>query len=94
MSVNGEDMYFTKKNSIADVIQWTAKSVPFETYDTPPLCWDLVKILIRKLWHTSCFLLEHTDFKNVIFEKIPLPLSEVGEVADVKQPRNPKWQKF
>ena len=22
----------------------------------------------------------HTDFKNVIFEKIPLPLSEVAEV--------------
>ena len=33
-------------------------------------------------------------FKNVIFEKIPLPLSEVAEVAEVKRPRNPKQWKF
>ena len=38
--------------------------------------------------------MECTDFKNVIFENIPLPLSEVAEVAEVKQPRNPKQWKF
>ena len=35
---------------------------------------DLVKILMTKLWHASSFLLERTDFENVIFEKIPWPL--------------------
>ena len=34
--------------------------------------------------------LECTDFKNVIFEKIPWAPSEDAEVAEVKQPRNPK----
>ena len=58
--------------------------------NTPPLWTDLVKILTSKLGHSSTFLLECTDFKNVIFENIPLPLSEVAEVAEVKQPRNPK----
>ena len=38
--------------------------------DTPHLWRDLVKILTRKLRHTSSFSLECTDFKNVIFEKI------------------------
>ena len=57
---------------------------------TPPLWTDLVKILTSKPGHSSSFLLECTDFKNVIFENIPLPLSEVAEVAEVKQPRNPK----
>ena len=47
---------------------------------------DLVKILTSKLGHSSSFSLECTDFKNVIFENIPLPLSEVAEVAEVKQP--------
>ena len=37
---------------------------------TPPLWRDLVKISQIKLWHTSSFLLERTDFKNAIFEKI------------------------
>ena len=60
------------------------------TFDTPPLWTDLVKILTSKPGHSSSFLLECTDFKNVIFENIPLPLSEVAEVAEVKQPRNPK----
>ena len=32
---------------------------------------------------------EHTDFKNVIFEKIHWAHSEDAEVAEVKQPRNP-----
>ena len=40
-------------------------------YITPPLWRYLVKISTRKLWHTSSFSLERTDFKNVIFEKIP-----------------------
>ena len=39
-------------------------------------------LLIRKPWHTSSFLLERTDFKNVIFEKIPWAPSEVAEVAN------------
>ena len=64
------------------------------TLDTPPLWTDLVKILTSKPGHSSSFLLECTNFKNVIFEKIPLPLSEVAEVAEVKQPQNPKRQKF
>jgi hypothetical protein len=38
--------------------------------------------------------LKCTDFKNVIFEKIPWAHSVVPEVTEVKQPRNPKWQKF
>jgi hypothetical protein len=33
---------------------------------------------------------EPTDFKNVIIENIPPALSEVAEVAKVKQPQNPK----
>ena len=57
---------------------------------TPPLWRDLVKISQIKLWHTSSFLLERTDFENVIFEKIPWAPSEDAEVAEVKQPRNPK----
>jgi hypothetical protein len=61
---------------------------------TPPLWRDLVRILTMKLWHTSSFLFERTDFKNVIFEKIHWPPSEVAEVAEVKRPRNSKWWKF
>ena len=60
----------------------------------PPLWKDLVKISSRKLWHTSSFSLERTDFKNVIFEKIHWAHSEDAEVAEVKQPQNPKQQKF
>jgi hypothetical protein len=37
----------------------------------PPLWTDLVKILTRKPRHASSFSLECTNFKNVIFEKIP-----------------------
>ena len=33
---------------------------------------------------------EHTDFKNVIFEKIHWAHSEDVEVAEVKRPQNPK----
>ena len=61
---------------------------------TPPLWRDLVKILTRRQRHSSSFSLECADFKNVIFENISLPLSEVAEVAEVKRPRNPKRQKF
>ena len=61
---------------------------------TPPLWRDLVKISSRKLWHTSSFSLERTDFKNVIFEKNHWAHSEDAEVAEVKQPRNQKWQKI
>ena len=56
-------------------------------YNTPPLWTDLVKILTRKPRHASSFSLECTNFKNVIFEKIPWAHSED---AEVKQPRNPK----
>ena len=64
---------------------------------TPPQWRDLVKTFPRKLWHTSSFLLECTDFKNVFFEKIPWAHSEVAEVTEVKQPRiqnneNYKWK--
>jgi hypothetical protein len=51
-------------------------------------------MLTRKLWHNPSFYLEDTDFKNVIFEKIPWAPSEVAKVAEVKQPRNTKRQKF
>jgi hypothetical protein len=61
---------------------------------TPPLWTDLVKKLTRKPRHTSSFSLECTDFKNVIFEKIPWAHSEDAEVAEVKRPRNPKRRKF
>ena len=61
---------------------------------TPPLRRDLVKILTRKLRHASSLSLECTDFKNIIFEKIPWAPSKVAEVAEVKQPRNTKRQKF
>ena len=52
---------------------------------TPPLWRDLVKILTIKLWHTSSFSLEHTDFENVVFEKIHWAPSEDAEVAEVKR---------
>ena len=61
---------------------------------TPPLWRDLVNILTRKLWHTSSFSLERTDFKNVTFEKIPWAPYEVAEFAEVKRPRNSKYRKF
>ena len=54
---------------------------------TPPLWRDLVKISTRKLWHTLSFLLERTNFKSIIFEKIPWATSEVAEVAEVKRPQ-------
>ena len=38
--------------------------------------------------------MEPTDFKNVIVENIPPALFEDAEVAEVKQPRNPKRRKF
>ena len=52
------------------------------------------EISSRKLWYTSSFLLERTDFKNLFFEKIHWAHSEDAEVAKVKQPRNPKQQNF
>ena len=33
-----------------------------------------------KLWHTSSFSLENSDFKNEIFETIPWAPSEVAKV--------------
>ena len=45
-----------------------------------PLPRDLMKIPTSKLGHSSFFTLKCTDFKNVILEKNPLPLSEVAEV--------------
>ena len=50
-------------------------------------------MLTRKLRHASSFSLECTNFKNVTFEKIPWAPSEVTEVAEVKQPQNPKQRK-
>ena len=38
--------------------------------------------------------MEPTDFKNVIVENIPPAIFEDAEVAEVKQPRNLKQQKF
>ena len=61
---------------------------------TPPLWTDLVKISSRKLRHASFFSAWSPDFKNVIFENIHWAHSEDAEVAEVKRPRNPKWQKF
>ena len=65
----------------------------YATY-TPPLWTDLVKMSSRKLRHASSFSFERTDFKNVIFENIHWAHSEDTKVAEVKQPRNPRWQKF
>ena len=53
----------------------------FQPVATPALWRDLVKILTRKL-----FLMERTDFENVIFEKITWAPSEDAEVAEVKWP--------
>ena len=61
---------------------------------TPPLWTDLVKISRIKPRHASSFLLERTDFENVIFEKIHWAPSEDAEVAEVKRPRNSKRRKF
>ena len=55
-----------------------------------PLWTDLVKMFSRKPRHASSFSLERTDFKNIIFENIHWAHSEDAEVAEVKQPRNPK----
>ena len=68
------------------VLRFLDKTIPC----TPPLWPDLVKILTRKPRHASSFSLECTDFKNVIFEKIPWAHSEDAEVAEVKRPRNSK----
>ena len=62
--------------------------------NTPPLWRDLVRLLMMKLWHTSSFSFEHTDFKNVIFEKIHWAHSKDAEVAEVKQPQKSKRRKF
>ena len=54
--------------------------------------WDQSQVnsaLYIKFWSV-----ELTDFKNVIVENIPPALFEDAEVAEVKQPRNPKRQKF
>ena len=45
-------------------------------------------MLTRKPLHTS------SDFKNVIFEKIPWAPPEVAEVAEFKQPLKPKITKI
>ena len=57
---------------------------------TPPLWRDLVKTSTSKPEHSSSFSLECTVFKNMIFEKKKphVTLSEVADVAKVKQPRN------
>ena len=47
---------------------------------TLPLWRVLVKILTKKTRHNSSFSLECTDFKNVIFEKIPWAPSEFAKV--------------
>ena len=57
---------------------------------TPPLWRDIVKNLDLEARTYLIFFLECTDSKNVIFEKNPLRLLEVGEFAEVKQPQNPK----
>ena len=46
------------------------------------------------LYSASFWSVEPTDFKNVIVENIPPALFEDAEVAEVKQPRNSKRQKF
>ena len=66
------------------------KTLNLSTEITPPLWTDLVKMFSRKMRHASFFSFEHTDFKNVIFENIHWAHSEDAEVAEVKQPRNPK----
>ena len=57
-------------------------------YTTPPLWRDLVEISTRKLWHTSTFSLEGTDFKNVIFEKNPWG----HRVQTAQNNENSKWK--
>ena len=62
-----------------------------------PLWRDLVEISTRKLWHASSLLLQHTDFRNVVFEKNPPAPSEVAEVerrSKFKFHRNQKLWKF
>ena len=61
---------------------------------TPPLWRDLVKISTTKLWHTSSFSLECTDFKNVkcnccVYYKVNLSLSR-GYAPD-EGSQIPKW---
>jgi hypothetical protein len=50
--------------------------------------------ILRSKSNSAFWSVEPTDFKNVILENIPPALSEVAEVAKVKQSRNPKWRKF
>jgi hypothetical protein len=52
---------------------------------TTPLKRDLVKKFMRRLRHASSLSLECTDFKNVIFEKIPQAHSEVAEITKVAE---------
>ena len=56
-------------------------------HHNPTWLTDLVKISRIKPRHASSFLLECTDFENVIFEKIHLAPSED---AEVKRPQNSK----
>ena len=90
-------LHFLFSGSLSWSIYICAK-YPWNKFDKKaqcaPLWGDLVKMLTIKLWHTSSFSFERTDFKNVIFEKIHWAPSEVTEVAEVKRPRNSKRWKF
>ena len=46
----------------------------YKLWVTLPLWRDLVKISTRKLWHTSSFSSECTDFKTVTLKKFTEPL--------------------
>ena len=56
------------------------------------LAWVDFKIKVKQI--AAFWSAEPTDFKNVIVETILPALSEVAEVAEVKQHRNPKLRKF
>ena len=73
--------------AVNDTIYQQKSARPLRIVARASLWRDLLKILMIKLWHTLSFSLERTDFKNVIFEKIPWAPSDV---AEVKRPRNSK----
>ena len=56
------------------------ESFNFCYHSTAPVQLVLLKVLTRKPWHTSSFLLKRSDFRNVFFEKIAWAPSEVVEV--------------
>ena len=86
----------TDGNNVLILVVLKVKVMGVESFNlcyhsTAPAQRVLLKILTRKPWHTSPFLLKRSDFRTVFFEKIAWAPSEV---AEVKESRMVKEQDF